>query len=115
MRDHNETYYSVDRLVEFGISMAVAQQMISGFQQAMSQSMPNQSLPQQQNLNRVYYAVVNGEQVGPLSYHDIIRMVRERELHAGTLIWTPGQPSWLPASSFHEIMAVVAVAPPMIP
>lgn len=111
MNTNNESYYSVERLVEFGISMAVAQQMISGFQQAMAQSSPAQALPQQP-VNRVYYAIVNDAQVGPLSYHDIIRMVRERELHAGTLLWTPGNPSWLPASSFAEIMTIVAAAPP---
>jgi hypothetical protein len=115
MRNQNESYYSVDRLVEFGVSMAVAQQMISGFQQAMTQATPSQPLQEQQSSNRVYYAVVEGEQHGPLSYHDIIRMVREHELNSGTLIWTPGQSSWLPASSFQEIMAIVAAAPPVVP
>jgi len=112
--NHDESYYSVDRLVEFGISMAVAQQMISGFQQAMSPLNQTQVMAPAQTMSRVYFAIVGGSQVGPLSNHDIIRMVRDRELDANTLLWTAGTPQWKSASSFPEIMSIVALAPPQV-
>lgn len=93
--------------------MAVAQQMISGFQQAMVGVMPGQgtlAVPPQPT--KVYFALINDLQVGPLSSHDLIRMVRERELHASTLLWSPGIPKWMPATAFAEVMAIVAAAPP---
>lgn len=109
-----DDYYSVDRLVEFGISMAVAQQMISGFQQALSVTSMTPVMNQIQPTHRVYYALINDIQVGPLSYHDIIKMIRDRELLAETLLWTPGNPSWSPAVMHPEIMSIVATTPPQI-
>jgi hypothetical protein len=112
--NHDDSYYSVERLVEFGISMAVAQQMISGFQQAMSPLNQTQVIAPAQTMSRVYFAIVGGTQVGPLSNHDIIRMVRDREINANTLLWTAGMPQWKSASSFPEIMSIVALAPPQV-
>jgi hypothetical protein len=112
--NHDESYYSVERLVEFGISMAVAQQMISGFQQAMTPLSQTQALGPTQAISRVYFAIVGGSQVGPLSNHDIIRMVREREIDANTLLWTAGTPQWRAASAFPEIMTIVALTPPQL-
>ena len=111
--NEHETYYSIERLVDFGISMAVAQQMISGFQQAMVQA-PNSQLTSmpQAAVGRIYFALVNSEQVGPLSGHDIIRMVRDNEITASTLLWAAGSPTWMAASAFPEVMSVVAIAPP---
>lgn len=111
--NERETYYSIERLVDFGISMAVAQQMISGFQQAMGQTaQPQNAFMPQTAVGRVYFALINSEQVGPLSGHDIIRMVRDSEITASTLLWAAGSPTWMPASSFPEVMSVVAIAPP---
>ena len=64
MNDQN--FFSIDRLVEFGMSVAIAQQMV----QSMNQSMRNmfvpgsiQSMPQP--VPSIYYVVIDGQQHFP--------------------------------------------------
>ena len=77
MNDNN--FFSVDRLVEFGMGMAMAQQMVNMMNQSMKQmyvpgsiqSMP-QPRPQQSN---IIYVGIEGKQVGPLNESEIITLV----------------------------------------
>jgi hypothetical protein len=60
-------FFSLDRLVEFGMGMAVAQQMVG----TMNKTMKNMHIPGAGNPMRqtaadiVYYALIDGKQAGP--------------------------------------------------
>ena len=88
MNDFN----SVDRLVEFGLSMAIAQQMMNTVNTCIHQMtipVAGNSMPALD-----YYVVIEGKQVGPLSRHSLQDMIRQEKVKPDTLIWRQGMPAW---------------------
>jgi hypothetical protein len=116
MYDEN-SFYSMDRLVEFGMSMAVAQQMV----QSMNQTMQNMRVPGAGNPvnpaeppRRVYYAVLDGRPAGPFSETEIARLINDKKIGKETYIWYPGLPAWKTAENIPEILRLAALRPPAI-
>ncbi len=115
MNDNN--FFSADRLVEFGMGMAMAQQMVKMMNQSMQQmyvpgsiqSMP-QPKPQQQP--NIIYVGIDGQQVGPLNESEIIALVNNRRINKDTLAWMPGMPAWKPIEQMPEILKIIALTPP---
>lgn len=113
---NDQSFFSIDRLVEFGMGMAMAQQMVQMMNQTMQgmyvpgsmQSMPK-PLPQ------VYYVVVEGQQVGPLSDSDLSLLVLQKKISKDSLGWVPGMIAWEPIEQIPAILNVIAVAPPPLP
>ena len=106
-------FFSMDKLVEFGLSMAVAQQMVN----AMNQTMQNMYVPGAQNAmastpSQVYYAVVDDCQVGPLSEADLTKLIVEHRINKDTYIWMPGMNGWQVAEKVPQVMRLVALSPP---
>lgn len=103
------SFDSTDRLVEFGMSMAVARQMIATMNNAMADmrvagaDMPLQKTPPQ------YYAVVGGSQAGPLTDEEVETLVASGRITGETLIWKPGMMVWEKAASFPEINKMIVL------
>lgn len=103
------SFDSTDRLVEFGMSMAVAQQMIGTMNNAMADmriagaDMPLRKTPPQ------YYAVVGDSQAGPLADGDMAALVASGRITGETLVWKPGAPGWARAASFPEINKMIVL------
>jgi hypothetical protein len=112
------SFYSANRLVEFGVSMAVAQQVVN----SMGSIMKNMQIPafnynqgvQNTQTSRVYYAVLEGNQAGPFSETEIARLINEKKISKETYIWHPGLTAWKTAENIPEILRLVALAPPPI-
>ncbi|MDR3356989.1 MAG: DUF4339 domain-containing protein [Spirochaetaceae bacterium] len=108
------SFYSIDRLVEFGMGMAIAQQMV----QSMNQSMQSMRIPGAGNPMpapaRVYYAVLEGKQAGPFSETELVRLINDKKLSKETYIWYPGLPGWKTAENIPEILRLVVLTPPAI-
>ena len=68
-------FSSIDRLIEFGLSIAVAQQMMNTVNTCIHQM----TIPGTGNSMPVpnYYVVIEGKQVGPLSRHALQDMIRQ--------------------------------------
>jgi hypothetical protein len=115
MYDEN-SFYSIDRLVEFGMSMAIAQQMV----QSMNQTMAAMRIPGAGNPMippappRVYYAALDGKQAGPFSETEMARLINDKKLSKETRVWYPGLREWKTAENVPEILRLVALAPPPI-
>lgn len=114
MNDNN--FYSIDRLVEFGLSMAIANQMIG----VMNYSMRNMGVAgSQMNLNAppstIIYVVADGNRVGPLSASEFSKLVSDRRVNKDTLAWMPGMPAWRPIESIPELLKIIALTPPDLP
>ncbi|MBQ3604688.1 MAG: DUF4339 domain-containing protein [Muribaculaceae bacterium] len=98
-------FNSIDRLVEFGMSIAVAQQMVN----TMNYAMNNMAAPgvgttattqlQQQG----FYAAIDGEQAGPLSEQELNILVQNGKLTPDTLVWRRGMDGWTFARKVSEI------------
>jgi hypothetical protein len=104
----------MDRLIEFGMGMAVAQQMV----QSMNQTMQNMHIPgagnsmNPQTPQRVYYLILEGKQAGPFSETEIARLINDKKVSKETLVWYPGLAGWKTAKNIPEIVKLAALAPP---
>ncbi len=112
---NDNDFFSVDRLIEFGMSMAVAQQMI----QSMNQTMQNMHVPGAMNAmsppSSDYYAVVNGDRIGPLTNAEMLKLVENKSINRHTYMWKPGMGNWEIAEQLPDVLKLVALLPPPIP
>ena len=114
MNDNN--FFSIDRLVEFGMGMAMAQQMVGMMNQTMKQMYTPgsiQSMPPTQPVT--FYVAIDGKQIGPISESEFTQMVTNKQITKDTLAWMPGMLTWKPIEQIPSILKVIAVAPPPIP
>jgi hypothetical protein len=110
-----KSFYSIDRLVEFGMSMAIAQQMVQSMNQTMAtMRIPGAGNPMPPPPQPVYYAVLDGKQVGPFSETELVRLINDRKLSKETYVWRPGLREWQTAENIPEILRLVALAPPPV-
>lgn len=107
---NEDTFYSIDRLVEFGLGIAVAQQMTA----SMNQAIQNTRFPGPGSIPaaRSYHVVLDDKAAGPFSEHELSRLISENKLTRSTQVWTPGMPGWKRAEDVAEILRLVALAPP---
>jgi hypothetical protein len=108
-------FYSIDRLMEFGMSMAVAQQMVQSMNTTMqNMHIPGAGNPMQPKPAQVYYAVLEGRQAGPFSETELARLINDNKMSKETYVWHPGLREWKTAENVPEILRLVALAPPPI-
>ena len=120
-KDYNEMYrqntgaFSVERLIEFGMSAAVASQVLKTMNQTMSETMqqwPSTMKAPNQGPSRLYYAALEGKQAGPFSETEIVRLINDKKIVKETLIWHQGLSAWKPAEDVPEILRIIALTPP---
>ena len=110
-----QSFYSMDRLMEFGMGMAMAQQMT----QMMNETMANVRVPGAQNPmarqspERVYYVALEGKQAGPFSETEVARLIADKKVTKETQVWHPGLPAWKTVEQVPEVLRLVALAPPV--
>jgi len=110
---NNEDFFSIDRLLEFGLGMGMAQQMINMMNQSMkSMYIPGsiQSMPQP--ITSMYYVAIDGQQVGPLNESELMGLIRDKKVSKDTLSWMPGMSTWLPIEKVPAILKLIALTPP---
>ena len=110
---NDDSFFSINRLVEFGMGMAVAQQMVNTMNSAMTNMhVPGSMNPMQTASPQFYYAMIDGNQAGPFSEQELSRLIAEKKIVKETYIWKPGLPKWEIAEKLPEILKLVALAPP---
>lgn len=118
--DMNENnFFSMNKLVEFGMGMAVANQMAQSMSNALNQmQVPGVGNPLQgtsQNVPEMYYAVIDGKSSGPFGISDLSRLISEKKIVKETYIWKPGLSNWTLAQNLPEVLRIVALTPPPVP
>lgn len=112
----NESFFSIDRLVEFGMGMAMAQQMVGMMNQTMRQMyVPGsiQTMPTAQPVT--FYVAINGQSVGPISESEFAQMVTNKQITKDTMAWMPGMLGWKPIEEVPNILKIIALTPPPLP
>lgn len=112
---NEQSFFSVDRLIEFGLGMGIAQQMVGMMNQYMQQMyVPGsiQSMPQP--ILQTYYVAIDGQQVGPLNDSELVRLVNQKKINKDSLVWVPGMIGWKPIEQVPAILKVIALSPPPI-
>lgn len=112
---NDNCFYSVDRLVEFGMGMSMAQQMIQMMNQAMSQMNIPGSINTIPQPTLCIYVAIDGKPVGPLTDVEFSHLIIDKKVTKDTLAWMPGMLDWQPIEHIPAILKIVALAPPPIP
>lgn len=110
---NEQSFFSIDRLVEFGLGMGLAQQMVGMMNQYMqSMYVPGsiQSMPKP--MPQIYYVAIDGQQVGPLNDSELSHLIIQKKINKDTLSWVPGMVSWKPIEQVPAILKVIALTPP---
>lgn len=106
-------FYSIDRLVEFGMGVAVAQQMVKTINHAIEgMQVPGVMNPMHRSHPQIYYAMLEGQQAGPFSEGDLSKLLQERKIVNETYIWKPGMIKWDLAQNLPDVLRIVALSPP---
>lgn len=62
-------------------------------------------IPAQARAGAVWYVVIDGEKVGPLTEEGLMARLDRGEINADTLIWKSGMGDWQRVADNHPIMA----------
>lgn len=110
----DDFFYSIDRLVEFGLGMGMAQQMVKTMNQSFSEmTIPGVNNPMQ-NISATYI-VVDNAQAGPFSDEELKILIANGKLKPDTLAWKNGIKAWTYAKNIPSVNRLFALAPPMVP
>jgi GYF domain 2 len=114
--------FSVDKMLELGFGLAVAQQIANTTAVMLKNTAPVVSAPTgttriegQRYLLTNLYIAFEGAPAGPFDEDKALQLCREGRLVATTLVWVPGQAGWMAASSVPEVHRLFALTPPPLP
>lgn len=114
MNDYS--FFSIDRLVEFGMGVAVAQQMVKVMNDSMQNMyVPGAMNPTQLTTPQAYYVIVDGTRVGPLTGPELSKLITQHKVTKDTYAWIPGMPNWQTVEQIPSILKLVALTPPPVP
>lgn len=114
MSDNN--FFSMEKLVEFGMGMSIANQMANSMNQTLNHmDIPGAGKAMTNNVESIYYVVLEGKSAGPFSLTELSRMIAEKKVFKETYVWKPGMPQWNLVENVEEILRFVALMPPPIP
>ena len=104
-------FFSVDKLIEFGIGMTIAQQMVKTMNESInSMEIPgNRIVPRQES---IFYAMINNEQCGPLNESELIQLINQKKISNKTFLWSPGMKDWQRADELPFVLKLIALSPP---
>lgn len=114
--DNDNIFNSIEHLMEFGMSMAIAQQMM----QTMNHAIHNMATPQFQQVNvplpkvLQFYALVNDIPQGPFTEQELSGYILANRVTKETLIWFYGMPGWMQAQQVPEALKLFTLIPPPI-
>lgn len=109
----DSSFFSIDRLVEFGMGMAVAQQMVKTMNESMTNMyVPGAMNPMEKSEQKFFYAMIEGKQAGPFSEQELARLIAEKKVVKETYIWMPSLTNWKMAEQIPEVLKLVALTPP---
>lgn len=109
---NNDSFFSLDRLLEFGLGVNIANQMIKTMNDSLQQMYVPGADRQIRQDSSIFYVIIDGQQAGPFSETELSRMAAANKISADTYVWKPGMASWAQASGVPEILKLVALAPP---
>lgn len=113
---NNENFYSIDRLVEFGMGIGVAQQMVKSMNHALSNSQIHGTVNSMGQAGGMrppasYFVVLGGSQAGPFSEEELTRLINAGQLVRDSLVWRAGMTGWKQAHEVPEVLRLVALCP----
>lgn len=110
---NHDHFFSMDRLVEFGLGVAVAQQMARSMNHALENThVPGSQTPMLAPTARLYYVALDGKAAGPFGETEFSALIAQSRITKDSLVWRPGMSRWEPAENIPEVLRMVAMCPP---
>lgn len=108
MNDFN-SFSSIDSLMQFGMGLAVANQMVNMMNHTMaSMQVPGAGAPLKENKETgEYYVLVNQAVAGPFSDKELETLVKAKTLTQNTLVWKQGMSGWTQGKNVPEVQKVI--------
>lgn len=110
----DNSFAPIERLMEFGMSMAVANQMIQTMNEVLSKSnKPSlQNIGLQHQVPKSYYVVINDITQGPFSESELSTYVLSDKISEETFVWHDGMSHWELAKNTPEVSKLFLLKPP---
>lgn len=112
MNDNN--FSSLDRLMEFGLGMGMAQQMVNVMNQTMqTMQIPETAKPAQPKPTE-WYIALNEKASGPFTENEMKGLLLDKKITKETLVWCAGMPEWQKAEITPNILKLIMQLPPAL-
>lgn len=105
-------FYSVNKLVEFGMGISIAQQMVKAMNESISGMNSTGKIQSNSSQPSLFYLIIDDLQTGPLSEIEIVQLFSTKKINKTTYFWKPGMTQWLIAEKIPEILKLIALTPP---
>lgn len=111
--DDLNSFSTIDHLIEFGMGMAVAQQMVN----TMNHCIGNMQIPgagngfQQDKSSQQYHILVNNSVAGAFSEEELQTLAKAKTLTLDTMVWKPGMSGWMQARNVPEVQKIILLNP----
>lgn len=106
------TFSSIDKLVEFGLGISAAQQMIKMMNTSMQDMyIPGQAIPVP---TKEWYIAQDGKSHGPYKENEIISKLNNNEISKDTFVWCVGMHAWKKAEETPEFLKLILQIPPAL-
>lgn len=111
---NDDNYFSIDRLVEFGMGIGVAQQMVKSMNHALANTyIPGPMNPMgAQRMPNTFFIVLDGKVAGPFSEEQMSLMITEGKVTKTSHVWKPGMAKWELTENVPDVLKLVALCPP---
>ena len=110
---NDDSFFSINRLVEFGMSNVIAQEMVKTMNNAITDiHVPGSMNPMQSGQQQFYFAIIENKAAGPFSEQELSRLILEKKIFKETYIWKPGLTNWQIAEKLPEVLKLIALSPP---
>ena len=112
--NQDNSFAPIERLMEFGMSMAVANQMVQTMNEVMAKSNKTslQNIGLQHQVPKLYYIVINDITQGPFSESEISSFILKDKITEDTFIWHDGMSHWELSKEVPQVAKLFLLKPP---
>jgi hypothetical protein len=112
---NNDNFFSIDRLVEFGLGVGIAQQMVSSMNHVMANTQVPKVLGVGVSGGYQYFVVLNEKKAGPFNEVELSRLITDGKLNKDTFVWRHGMSNWDVPENIPDVLKLIALTPPPLP
>lgn len=111
----DNSFFSIDRLVEFGLGLSVAKQMVDVMNNTIHNTVvPGSTMPQQSRIDNLFCGI-DGKATGPYTVSEFMQLIAQKKVTKDTLVWRPGMSNWQSVENTPSVLRLIALTPPPMP
>ncbi len=108
-------FSSLDRLLDFGLCMSMAQQMVNMMNTTMqTMQIPESAKPLSGKPSVDWFCAIDQKACGPYSESEIKQLLMNGQLNKDSLVWRSGMDKWQKIEFTPEILKLVLQLPPSL-